>query len=61
MTFETWCEEIHHIDHMTFTLRHPKNQEQIIEEWNEYNQDQVASNRIDKILDNMQDMLVALS
>lgn len=39
MTFETWLEDVHHIDHMTFTLRHTKNQEKLIEEWNKYNRE----------------------
>ena len=37
MTFETWCEKVHEIDHMTFTLRHSVDQARIIEEWNKYN------------------------
>jgi len=37
MTFETWLEEVHNIDHMTFTLRHPTVQAEMIREWNNYN------------------------
>ena len=36
MTFNTWLKETHRIDHKTFGLRHPVNQQQIIEEFNEY-------------------------
>lgn len=37
MTFEAWCKEVHGIDNMTFTLRHPKSQEELVEEYNKYN------------------------
>lgn len=37
MTFETWCEEFHNIDHMGFTLRSNEEQKRIIAEYNRYN------------------------
>ncbi len=39
MTFETWLEEMHSIDHMGYTLRHSEDQKRIVEEWNRENRE----------------------